>query len=134
MNTSKVVHQAKLNTWADLIRDQQSSSLSVASWCEQHQLSKDQYYYWKRKLKDHYVEAQLPDIVPITSPALQQSFTSCTTVTTQSLQSSLTLSIAVISIFHEKLTRHPLIINNFWSIGPEVTSKSYSLITILNQS
>ena len=88
MKTSKVVHQAKLNTWADLIRDQQSSSLSIASWCEQHQLSKDQYYYWKRKLIDHYIEVQLPYIIPITSPVLQQCFTSCTTDTTLSLQSS----------------------------------------------
>ena len=67
MNTTQIVHQTNLNKWADIIRDQQSSSLTVKDWCSQHQVSKDQFYYWKRKLKDKFVESKLPDIIPISS-------------------------------------------------------------------
>ena len=79
MNSSKIIHQAKLNDWAVAIRQQQESSMSVTSWYKQNHLSTTQFYYWKRKLKDQFVESQLPDIVPITTPASQQCCTSCTT-------------------------------------------------------
>lgn len=98
MNTSKIVHQAKLNKWADIIRDQQSSSLTVKDWCSQHQVSKDQFYYWKRKLKDKFVESQLPDIIPISSKLEEPCCTSCTTDTTVPTLSSVIISINNISI------------------------------------
>ena len=98
MNTSKIVHQANLTKWADIIREQQSSSLPVKSWCEQHQVSRDQFFYWKRKLKDQYLESQLPDIVPISSPVVRQDCTSYTTDTTIPTNSSLVINIRDISI------------------------------------
>ena len=79
MNSSNVIHQTKLDIWADLIREQQASTLTVSEWCESKQISRDQYYYWKRKIKDRFVESQLPDIVPLSVPVSQQCFTSCTT-------------------------------------------------------
>jgi len=95
MNTSKVIHQAKLNDWANVIREQQASSLSVAQWYEQNQLSKTQFYYWKRKLKDQFVKSQLPDIVPLNTSVVQQC---CTTNTTFENLSTLKLSIRDIII------------------------------------
>jgi len=62
MNSSVVIHQARLNQWAETIQAQKSSSLSVAEYREQYHLSRSQFYYWKRKLKDKFVEPQLPDI------------------------------------------------------------------------
>ena len=44
MNTSKIIHTATLNKCADLIREQQSSFLTVKAWCEQHQVSKDKFF------------------------------------------------------------------------------------------
>lgn len=79
MNTTQIVHQTNLKKWADIIRDQQSSSLTVKDWCSQHQVSKDQFYYWKRKLKDKFVESQLPDIIPISSQISEPYCTSFTT-------------------------------------------------------
>ena len=55
MNATQIVHQTNLNKQADIIRAQQSSTLTVKDWCSQHQVSKDQFYYWKRKLKDKFV-------------------------------------------------------------------------------
>ena len=101
MNSSKVIHQAKLNDWAATIREQQNSSLSVTAWCKQNHLSTTQFYYWKRKLKDKYVESQLPDIVPLTTTVSQQCCTSCTTddpLYGMSGLSSIKLSINDVSI------------------------------------
>ena len=98
MNTTQIIHQPNLNKWADIIRDQQSSSLTVKDWCSQHQVSKDQFYYWKRKLKDKFVESQLPDIIPISSLISEPCCTSCTTDKTVPTPSSVIISINGISI------------------------------------
>lgn len=101
MNTSKVIHQAKLNSWADSIREQQSSSLSVSKWCELHHISKTQFYYWKRQLADQFVESQLPEIVPISVPVPDMScttFKSFTKDTNISEPSVLKITIGDISI------------------------------------
>ena len=79
MNTSKVIHQAKLNDWANTIHKQQASSLNVTEWCQSNGIAKVQFYYWKRKLKDQFIESQLPDTVSLNTPVTQQC---CTTNTT----------------------------------------------------
>ena len=98
MNTSKVIHQAKLNDWANTIREQQASSLNVTEWCQSNGIAKAQFYYWKRKLKDQFVESQLPDIVPLNTSVAQQCCTSCTTNTTFEKLSTIKLSIGDITI------------------------------------
>ncbi len=40
MNSTKVMRQAKLNSWAESIRDQQEGSLTVAEWCDFHNITK----------------------------------------------------------------------------------------------
>jgi transposase-like protein len=79
MNTSKIAHQAKLSAWANSFREQQASGLSVQEWCLQHNVSKNSFFYWKRKLKDEYLEAKLPEIVKLSLPADPKG---CTTITT----------------------------------------------------
>lgn len=96
MNTSKVIHQAKLNSWANTIRDQQESSLSVSKWCDTHQISKTQFYYWKRQLADQFVESQLPDIVPISAPVPEPCCTTFKSYTTnETLPELPTLKISI---------------------------------------
>lgn len=65
MNTSKLAHQARLRSWAESFRDQKESGLTVMEWCSQNGVSKDAYFYWKRRLRDEYVESRLPEIVKI---------------------------------------------------------------------
>ncbi len=60
-------------------------------------MSKDKFFYWKRKLKDQFVESQLPEIVPLASPISQPCCTSCATDTTMAT-SSLLITIDGISI------------------------------------
>ena len=101
MNTTKVIHQAKLNSWADLIREQQTSSMNVTKFCEARSISKSQFYYWRRRLTEQFVESQLPDIVPISPPIPDTrctTFKSCPTHTTISALSALKLTINDITI------------------------------------
>ena len=89
MSTNSLIHQAKLAEWAPHIADQKASGLTVTAWCEQNNISRDKFFYWKRLLKDEAVSQMLPDIVPITlpsvsteTPTLNSDGTSCTTCTT----------------------------------------------------
>ena len=104
MNANQITHQVRANDWAERIRDQQSSGYNITIWCEMNNVSKTQFYYWKRKLKESYLESRLPDIIPVT-PALPSTFsshscTSCTTNTTfDSIpNSSIKISFGDISI------------------------------------
>lgn len=75
MSTKSMLHQAKLNDWAARFADQKSSGLSVTEWCEQNNLSKHKFFYWKRQLKEEAIEQALPDIVPLAMPSIQTNET-----------------------------------------------------------
>ena len=76
MSTRSIIHQATLNEWASRIKEQKSSVLSVSEWCLQNNLSKNMYFYWKRRLKEEVVKQALPDIVPLAIPAASPHSTS----------------------------------------------------------
>ena len=38
-------------------------------WCKQNNISKYQYFYWRRQLKEGAFEHVLPEIVPLTMPS-----------------------------------------------------------------
>ena len=68
MNTDLKIRQAKLSRWAARFQEQASSGLHVKTWCDRNGISIHAFYYWKRILKEAYVDSMLPDIVPITVP------------------------------------------------------------------
>lgn len=51
MNTKLATSQIRLNEWAAIIKDCKASGQTVDTYCEQHGLSRDAYYYWLRKVK-----------------------------------------------------------------------------------
>ena len=51
-----VKSQLKLEHWRKLIAECQSSGMTVKQWCAQNEISKDQYYYWLRKVRVMTVE------------------------------------------------------------------------------
>ena len=73
MSTRSMLHQANLNEWSKRIADQKSSGLSVMEWCKLNNLSKYQYFYWKRQLKEEAFEQVLPEIVPLAMPSAPSS-------------------------------------------------------------
>jgi hypothetical protein len=92
MSSKSIIDQAKLASWASMFSDQKTSGLSVAEWCLQNNISKNRFFYWKRKLKDEVITSNLPDIVPLSmtpskSPSnelsnLQTTRESCTSCAT----------------------------------------------------
>ncbi len=88
MNSTSIVKQAKLNAWAEKIHAQAESGLSVRDWCAANQVTKDQFYYWRQKLKDSFVESNLPEIVPIEIPTDVGCRTNCTNRATTTDSSS----------------------------------------------
>ncbi|MBO6129719.1 MAG: transposase [Pseudobutyrivibrio sp.] len=49
--------KAKLTNWANLIREQQESSMNVTKFCEAHSISKSQFYYWRRHLRLSFIQS-----------------------------------------------------------------------------
>ena len=60
MNISKVTHQVKLDRWTAILKEQNSSGLSIKDWCSQNGITRDQFFYWKRKLKESVLESAPP--------------------------------------------------------------------------
>lgn len=56
MNSLTAEKQYQLAKWAERIKACKSSGMMVTEWLKQNNISKDQYYYWQRKLKDACLE------------------------------------------------------------------------------
>jgi len=57
MNSLKAEKRFRLNKWAEIIRECKTSGIKVSEWLAQNNISKDQYYYWQRKVKDACLES-----------------------------------------------------------------------------
>lgn len=56
MNAKQKFHQAKLNQWIGLFKEQADSGPAVRQWCEENNYSIHTYNYWKHILKEEYTE------------------------------------------------------------------------------
>lgn len=45
-------NQHNLTKWAAIIKECRSSGMKILEWLELNNVSRDQYYYWQRKLKE----------------------------------------------------------------------------------
>ena len=73
MNAKQKLHQAKLQEWTSMFAKQEASGLTVRQWCDINHFSFHTYYYWKHLLKKEVVIQALPDIVPLSIPAVTDS-------------------------------------------------------------
>ena len=70
MTAKQKLHQSNLALWMARFNDQAASGLSVRVWCKRNNLSYHAYNYWKHLAKESYVDAIMPDIVPISTPVI----------------------------------------------------------------
>lgn len=76
MNTTKFKHEFLARQWAQRIVDFKNSGLPLKEWLSINNLSRDQYFYWKRKLSDEVLDTvttttfvELPQVIPSPAPA-----------------------------------------------------------------
>lgn len=56
MNARELEIQHNLKKWAAIIKGCRSSEIKILQWLEINNISKDQYYYWQRKLKETCID------------------------------------------------------------------------------
>lgn len=56
MNARELETQHNLKKWAAIIKECRSSGMKILQWLEINNISKDQYYYWQRKLKETCID------------------------------------------------------------------------------
>lgn len=61
---AEVKQDARLHEWAEQIKAQQESGMTVKEFCTQNGINIKTYYYHLRKVQECYVESA-PEIVPV---------------------------------------------------------------------
>lgn len=56
MKPKELETQHNLTKWAAIIKECHSSGMRILEWLELNNVSKDQYYYWQRKLKETCID------------------------------------------------------------------------------
>ena len=66
MGNRDVTKQIRVKQWAQIIQDRCASGLYVDEYCEQHGISRNQYYYWLREVKEAAINECMPRLVEVT--------------------------------------------------------------------
>ena len=56
MNAKELETQHNLKKWAAIIKECRSSGMKILQWLEINNISKNQYYYWQKKLKETCID------------------------------------------------------------------------------
>ena len=75
MNAKELETQHNLKKWEAIIKECRSSGMKILQWLEINNISKDQYYYWQRKLKETCIDTLERQVatfeeLPVTKEAL----------------------------------------------------------------
>ena len=57
MSTKSLRKQYRLQNWMEAIRDQKASGLSIRQWCEEHHVTRYQFYYRQRVVRAAMADA-----------------------------------------------------------------------------
>ncbi|MBR4626326.1 MAG: IS66 family insertion sequence element accessory protein TnpB [Ruminococcus sp.] len=64
---TNVKREVKLQEWAEQIKAQQESGMTVRKWCAENGIIPKTYYYHLRKVREQCLESE-PAIVPVAVP------------------------------------------------------------------
>lgn len=65
MRLSEAESQLQLQKWTTIIQEYRSSGMKLKDWLYENNISKDQYYYWQRKLKMEAIKCTMPTFVDV---------------------------------------------------------------------
>ena len=109
--TTAVAVQYRLQEWAAQIRECQNrpAGMSVVDWCATHGITKANYYYRLRRVREACLESLAPEalmqqIVPVNTCLLQQE-----TQSGSGIQQGLSVSANGFSIYVTESTPMPLL-------------------------
>lgn len=70
MNAVVVKNELQISQWASLVQECQSSGMKKSDWLRSKGITKDQYYYWRRRVMDHSLQAMNASFVEIPQPSI----------------------------------------------------------------
>lgn len=70
MNTNRVAKQYQLREWAEMVSDCRTSGMKIEDWCAQNGISKANYYYRLRRVREACLESDPHEIVPVPKPVI----------------------------------------------------------------
>ena len=68
MDSTVLKNQLLISKWTAIISECRNSGMQVKDWLDQNQVSRDQYYYWNKKLKNLCLESIQPAFVELPVP------------------------------------------------------------------
>ena len=68
MDTKLVTTELRLTQWKAIIEDRIQSGMTINEYCAQHQLSRNAYFYWLRRVKKAAIKASGFDFVELPTP------------------------------------------------------------------
>ena len=90
MDSVTVTKQNRLSAGAEMTRSYNASGLKLKDWLEENRITKDKFYYWRRKLRDtcldEIVQNNEPDQVEFIEMPMQHDTVSVTPVAAASVQ------------------------------------------------
>lgn len=57
MDTQLATSQIRMKNWVSIIQDRKSSGLTINEYCKEHQISRNAYFYWLRKIRRTALES-----------------------------------------------------------------------------
>ena len=73
MNDRASVSQVRMQQWANIIRNQKESGLTIDAFCEANNISKNRFFYWQKKIRETAIQAVGNRFVEVTTPVNNQS-------------------------------------------------------------
>lgn len=106
--TSLVAQQVRLQQWAEQIRDCQSrpKRMDVETWCAQNNLTKANYYYRLRRVREVCLEQVQGTAASAELPKIPQTVTSDDTVPLIRIKNTKGLSADIFSGVSPEMLRH----------------------------
>lgn len=71
--TRLITSQSRLQYWSEVFADRKQSGMKVDDYCQQNNISHDQYYYWLRKVRESAVDS-MPCFAELKKPTSSSAF------------------------------------------------------------